>query len=57
MEEQIAELKKEHGTIYTLEVNSEKGELLTVYLKDLDRKIYKSCSALIQKDALREFLT
>lgn len=51
----IDELKAKHGTVYTLEIptNENGTEILTVYLKKLDRQTYSAVSRIIQKDELQ----
>lgn len=48
----IAELKAKHGTVYTLTVHDSTDKPITVYLRKMDRLVYKTVSALIQKDEL-----
>lgn len=52
MNEILENLKKQHGEVYTLCVKNSKDETVTVYLREIDRIVYKSVSALIQKDEL-----
>lgn len=48
----IAELKAKYGTVYTLSVQDSTDKIITVYLRKMDRLVYKTVSALIQKDSL-----
>lgn len=48
----VDELKKKYVDVYTCSVKNSKGETITVYLKEIDRIIFKSVAALIQKDEL-----
>lgn len=52
MNEELEALKKKHSEVYTLTVKNKEGKPVTVYLKEIDRIIYKVVSALIQKDEL-----
>ena len=50
--ETLETLKAKYGDVYTLTVKNKAGKEITVYLKELDRIIYKSTTALFQKDEL-----
>jgi hypothetical protein len=54
MEQTIEQqLKEKYGTFYTLTVEDRSGKEITVFLRQMDRLVYTTVSALIQKDSLR----
>lgn len=50
----IAELKAKYGTVYTLSLPmpDDSGKTVTIFLRKMDRLVYKTVSALIQKESL-----
>jgi len=50
--DELQDLKKKHGEVYTLSVKNKEGKIITIYLREIDRIVFKSVSALIQKDEL-----
>lgn len=50
--DELQDLKKKHGEVYTLSVKNKEGKVITIYLREIDRIVFKSVSALIQKDEL-----
>jgi hypothetical protein len=53
--EQLTEqqLREKYGVFFTLSVDDSTGKKITVFLRKLDRVVYSSVSAIIQKDSLR----
>jgi hypothetical protein len=49
---EIGELKVKYGEIHTLTVNNKNGEPVTMILREIDRTVYKSISAIMQKDEM-----
>lgn len=47
------QLKEKYGEFYTLTVKDSKDAEICVHLRKLDRTVYQSVTAIIQKDSLR----
>lgn len=52
MSDTIQQLKQKYTDVYTLTVETSKGEEVSVHLRALDRQTYKIVSKLMEKDEL-----